>query len=114
MYETLLTLDVTKSCGPDLIPAYLLKCCAEHIASPLSFLFNKPMSSGTLPTDWVCANVVPVFKHDDKHVPSNYQPISLTSVVVKIMERIIHSELSTALESCNLIRANQFGFHKHH
>ena len=114
MYDTLLTLDVSKACGPDLIPAYLLKCCAEEISSPLSFLFQKSMSTGTLPRDWVCANIVPVFKRDDKHVPSNYRPISLTSIVIKTMERIIHSELTAVLESNNLISAQQFGFRNHH
>ena len=93
------TLDVFKACGPNLIPAFLLKCCAEVISSPLSYLFNRSMSTGTLPKDWVCVNVVPVFKQDDRHISSNYQPISLTSIVVKTMERIIHSKLTTVLES---------------
>ena len=72
------------------------------------------MSTGSLPKDWVSANVVPVFKHDDRHVPSNYRPISLTSIVVKTMERIIHSGLVSALESHNLIGVHQFGFRKWH
>ena len=41
------------------------------------------MSTGTLPRDWVYANVVPGFKCDDRYVPSNYCPISLTSIVNK-------------------------------
>lgn len=72
------------------------------------------MTTGTLPRDWVCANVVPLFKHDDKHTASNDQPISLTSIVVKTMECIIHSSLTSVLESHNLIGVHQFGFCKHH
>ena len=89
------SLDVSKACGPDLIPAFLLRCCAEEISFPLSYLYNnlKSMSTGTLSRDWVCANVVPVFKRNDRHVPGNYRPISLTSIVVKTMERVIHSNL---------------------
>ena len=108
------SLDVTKACGPDLLPGFLLRYCAEDISSPLSYLFNKSMSTGSLPQDWVSANVVPVFKRDDRHVPSNYWPISLTSIVVKTMERIIHSRLVSALESHNLIGVHQFGFRKRH
>ena len=114
VHDYLLSLDVSKACGPDLIPAYLLKHCAEEVSSPLSYLFSKSMSTGTLPRDWVSANVVPVFKRDDRHIPSNYRPISLTSVVIKTMERIIHSELTVVLESHNLISTHQFGFHKNH
>jgi len=57
---------------------------------------------------------VPVFKRDDRCIPSNYRPISLTSVVVKTMECIIHSELTAILESHLLIGTHQFGFHKNH
>ena len=108
------SLDVSKACGPDLIPAFLLRCCAEEISSPLSYLFNESMSTGTLPRDWVSANVVPVYKRNDRHVPSNYRPISLTTIVVKTMKRMIHSKLTSVLESYNLIGVHQFGFRKHH
>jgi len=58
----------------------------------------------------VTANIVPVHKKGDKHLPSNYRPISLTSIV-KVMERIIHRQLVHALD---LISDSQHGFcHKH-
>ena len=114
VHDYFLHLDVSKACGPDLIPAYLLKHCAVEVSPPLSYLFSKSMSTGTLPRDWVTANVVPVFKRDDRCVPSNYRPISLTSVVVKTMERIIHCELTAVLESHHLISTHQFGFRKNH
>jgi len=68
----------------------LIKFCAESLSVPLSYLFIQSIKSGTLPRDWVSANIVPVHKKGDKSVASNYCPISLTSVVVKVMERIIH------------------------
>ena len=64
VYSHLNSLDGSKACGPDLLPAFLLICCAEEISSPLSYLFNKSMSTGSLPRDWVSANVVPVFKRN--------------------------------------------------
>ena len=70
------------------------------------------MSTATLPKDWVTANIVPVFKHDDKSVVKNYLPISLTSLVVKTMERIIYSQVLSVLESCNKISPCQYGFWK--
>ena len=68
------------------------------------------MSTGTLPRDWTTANVVPVFKKGDKKVPSNYRPISLTSIVVKVMERIIRYKLTSVLEKSGRLSDNQFGF----
>ena len=108
------SLDVSKACGPELIPAFLLKHSADIISYPLTYLFNKSMSTGTLPRDWVSANVVPVYKRGDRQAPSNYRPISLTSIVVKTMERIIHSEVMSTLEAHHLISTHQYGFRRGH
>ena len=70
------------------------------------------MNTATLPKDWMTANVVPVFKHDDKSIVKNYRPISLTSLVVKTMEMIIYSQVLSVLESQNKISPCQYGFRK--
>ena len=46
--------------------------------------FNQSLSTDTLPFDWVSGNIVPTHKQNDKHIPGNYRPIALTSVVVKV------------------------------
>ena len=113
-FNLLHSLSVDKACGPDLIPARLLKEGAENICVSLSHLFQLSFERGVLPLDWTSANVVPVFKRDDKHKPANYRPISLTSLIVKVMEKIIHSHIISCLESKNLINSLQFGFRSSH
>ena len=49
------TLPVEKACGPDLLPAKLLKEGAESICVPLSHLFQKSLEAGVLPFDWISA-----------------------------------------------------------
>ena len=110
VHRELLNLQRDKACGPDHVSAHLLQKGADFLASPLTKLFQLSLSTGTLPNDWVTANIVPVFKKGDKHFSSNYRPISLTSVVVKVMERIIHRQLMTALETNHLISNYQHGF----
>ena len=112
MFVQLNSIDVSKACGPDLITGFLLKKDAEVLASPLSYLFTTSMCTAALPRDWVTANVVPVFKRDDKSVVKNYRPISPTSLVVKTMEKIIYSNLISALESHDKISSCQYGFRK--
>ena len=56
------SLDVTKATGPDEIPVRLLKKTASATAPSLCQLFNKSLSTGSLPQEWKTANVVPVFK----------------------------------------------------
>ena len=58
-------------------------------------------------------NAVPVHKKGERHFVANYRPISLTSIVVKIMERIICRKLTEALEKSNCLNDAQFGFRSH-
>ena len=114
VYEHLCNIDPSKACGPDLLPGFLLKNCAEFIAAPLAYLFNLSMRTGMLPEDWTTANVVPVFKRNKRNLVCNYRPISLTSLVVKTMERIILSSLTDTLTKNGLLNSNQYGFRKGH
>ena len=106
----LVNLQKEKACGPDYVPAYLLKIGTDFLAAPLSKLFHLSLSTGSLPKDWVTANIVPVYKKGDSHLSSNYHPISLTSIVIKVMEKIIHCEVVKALKSHNFISNYQHGF----
>ena len=84
---TLKSLDNNKATGPDEIPARLLKATAPVIAPSLCKLFNKSLRLGTVPEEWKLANVVPVHKKGDKGQTENYRPISLLSIVSKVLER---------------------------
>ena len=81
------SLDINKATGPDGIPAKLRKETASIIAPSLSKLFNKSLHLGAVPEQWKLANVVPVFKKGDKGKIENYRPISLLSIVSKVLER---------------------------
>ena len=81
------TFDVTKATGPDKIPAKLLKETASVIALSLCKLFNKSLSTGSFPQNCKKANVVPVFKKGEVECTKIYRPISLPSLVTKVLER---------------------------
>jgi len=61
---------------------YQLDCCDE-IAPVLAVIFTQSLNLGNLPKDWLTANVTPIFKKGDRANPSNYQPISLTSICIR-------------------------------
>lgn len=106
----LLKLDPGKSPGPDSIYPRLLRECALELAAPLKLLFSRSMSEGYVPSGWKRANVIPIFKKGDKHDPDNYRPISLTSILSKIMETIIKESVFTHLNSNSLFSTAQYGF----
>ena len=61
-------------------------------------------------SEWKLANITPLFKKGDKSNPGNYRPISLTSVVCKLMESILRDKIVEFLEKNNIIRDSQHGF----
>lgn len=72
------------------------------------------MSQGKLPSDWTRANITPVFKKGSKHLPNNYRPVSLTCLVVKTMECLVHREVSRFLSVHHKLNAAQHGFRAGH
>ena len=108
IYDSLKNLNPNKSKGPDNIDGLLLKNCAQSISYSLTILFNISFRTGSLPTEWKMANIVPVYKKGDKNCIENYKPISLTCIVSKIFEKCIRDEL---LSHCkDLIYDTQHGF----
>ena len=99
-----------KANGPDGIHGQVLKHCARSLAPPLSVIFTLSYNSGCVPKDWRSANVVPVFKKGSKDDVTNYRPISLTCLVMKIFERILKDELLQL--TSDLLDERQHGFLK--
>ena len=92
------------SCGVSCV----LKNCARSLSVPISILFKLSYYTCSLPSEWKTANVVPVHKKGSTADVKNYRPISLTSLVVKTIERIIRDEI---MARCNdKIDERQHGF----
>ena len=88
-------LNVNKSTGPGGISPYILKETARQLSPLLTYLFNRSMASGEVPTDWRLANIFALHKKHPKDLLENYTHISLTSVLRKILEHIVSSGLVT-------------------
>ena len=87
--KLLLGLNTNKACGPDGITARMLRESASTIAPSLSRIFNISLKLGKLPSEWKSANITPVFKKGVKETVTNHRPISLTCLVVKVLEKPI-------------------------
>ena len=110
MESALLKLNPNKSPGPDNLHPHFLKNTAKSLSLPLTILFHKTLSEGSIPDDWKVAEVRPIFKKGDKSLPGNYRPVSLTSVICKVFESFIKKSLNNHLIQNNLLCNEQFGF----
>ena len=102
------SLDVTKASGPDEISARLLKETAEQIAPSLTLRYNQSLNTGVFPDDWKLANIVPVLKKDIKEYVENYRPISLLTIISKVLERCVLVRLQDHL--LQMLHQEQHGF----
>ena len=96
--------------GVDSVPPLLLHKCKNQLVKPLSFIMNKSIKTGVLPDIWKESIVAPIFKSGLKELPCNYRPVSLTSQIAKLMERIIRWYLVAYLELNNAFPETQHGF----
>ena len=86
-------LNPHKSTGPDEVPSRILKIGAEELSPALVKLYQHSIDVGEVPQEWRDANVVPIFKKGDRCQSSNCRPVSLSSVVCKVLEHIVHGNI---------------------
>ena len=63
----------------------------------LRVTFQRSITTGELPLSWLQANIITIFKKGDRTLPSNYRPISLTSVCCKLLEHVDHLDQNSVL-----------------
>ena len=108
--KQLALLDVNKSAGPDGLHPCLLHECRTEIVYPLSKLIRLSLDSSKLPAEWKVAYITPIHKKGRKDSVENYRPISITSVVVKLLEHIVNKPVIEHLDRNHLLNSSQHGF----
>ena len=76
---------------------------AEVLAKPLTMLVNKSFRDGIVPMDWNVSNVTLIYKKRSKMDPGNYTPVSLTSVVGKVLGWIVRDQIMSYLSDNDLL-----------
>ena len=114
VYTQICKMSNNKSPGIDGICCKLLKIAAPIICSSLAYICNLSLFMSEFPMDWKAAKVTPIHKSGDKANVDNYRPISVLSIVSKIMERAVHNQLYDYLMLRNSLNVCQSGFRKNH
>lgn len=109
-----LTGTKNSSPGPDNVFNIFLKMLPPNAITYMTNLFNEILESGIYPEKWKESIIIPVPKPNrDQSNPCNYRPISLTSTLCKLMEKVVNKRLLWYLNHINFLSPFQSGFRKH-
>ena len=96
--------------GRDGFPAILLKNCKKHLITPLEYFWRKCLDTGHIPAQLKQSIITPIHKGDSRSVPANYRPVSLTSHIIKVFEKVLRNNIIKHLDKNRLFNDSQHGF----
>ncbi len=103
-------INQNKSAGADNLHPRVLKEIADSLVTPVTLIYRKSLDESFLPQVWRDANITPIHKKGNKSVSNNYRPVSLTSILCKILESIIKDAIIEFLKKHKLLYKFQHAF----
>ena len=99
--------------GKDGIKKIMVQNLPEVATNFLLHIYNSIWERGTFPNQWYTTIQVPIPKKGKEPTdPASYRPISLTSIICKIMEKMIKKRITWYFEKENIFNPFQSGFRK--
>ena len=102
------------SSGHSNIPVKFLKPVVGQITSPIIQIINTSIDKDIFLDSWKVARVCPIPKIDNPVTVRNFRPISILSVLSKVYEKSILSQLLNYIEKSAVYNPTQSGFRKGH
>jgi hypothetical protein len=106
------SLKSNKSSGYDEISSKILKLFGVYISAHFSYICNMSISTGVFPERLKYAVVNPLYKSGDKADITNYRPISMLTVLSKILGKVMHSRRTQYLQVNHILAQEDFDFRK--
>ena len=110
--EAIKELDPYSAAPDGDIPAKIICDCRDSLSLPLWMLWKRSLDTGVIPTDLKLQYITPIYKKGNRTEAVNYRPVSLTSHIIKIFERVVRKHLVKHLEDNNILPDSQHGFRK--
>jgi Reverse transcriptase (RNA-dependent DNA polymerase)/Endonuclease-reverse transcriptase len=106
-------INTNTALGPDDISPHFIKHGGPMLMSCLFLLFHLCYQHGVLPSQFTEGVVIALYKNKgDRHQPDNYRPINVSSIVIRLFERLMLPTLQQYMTSCGIPSFNQYGFTK--
>ena len=104
---------ITKSSAIDELSTRILKDAFEILTFELTYLYNACLQSGIFPLSWGQSKVTPIPKmNKNSTCPGDWRPISQIPLPGKILEKIIHAQMTHYFDLNKILSNNQYGFRR--
>ncbi len=90
-------MNIRKAAGPDGITGRVLRSCADQLAGLFTSIFNESLATSVVPTSFKKFIIIPVPKNSKPSCLNDYRPVALTSIVMKVFERLVKSHISSSI-----------------
>ena len=110
VFTLLQNVDISKACGCDGIGNKIIKICSAGLYQFFTKFINLSFALSQYPSKWKLANVIPLFKKDDRQIKTNYRPVSLLPCLSKTCEKILFIRLYNFLLEIGFLYKFQSGF----
>ena len=108
----MLELDPHGGSDPSGMFPLFLKRTADVLATRLSVVFRRLVHLGSLPGCWRQANDIPIPKGPPSCFVAKYRPISVTSGLSKVFERLVSVQVGRFMECSGVLPNTQFAYRK--
>jgi len=112
--KAIISLKAKTSCGIDGLSNKLLQHIKYEVYETLTVIINQSLNTGVFPDKLKLAKVIPLFKKQENFLLDNYRPVSVLPCISKIIERIMHEQITEYFHDYNLFYPSQYGFRPNH
>ena len=90
----------------------ILKLSFQAIGRVLLRIINTSFVTETVPPSWKRAEVITLHERDDPSIASNFRAITKVRIICKVVEKLVHDQVTTYMKEQNLFSDDQHGFRK--
>ena len=102
------------SCGLDNINSDILKIAIDELTPAITHIINLSIIQRKFPQSWKISKIIPLHKKDEMFLSKNFRPVSLLSVISKVLEKAIFLQLFEYLEENGLIHPSHYAYRQHY
>ena len=105
LVTSILMTSPAKQCSLDPLPTWLMKDCVSVLAPCVTSVINAFLGTGYFPLAWrkAIVSLLSMKSGLDESTPGNYRPVSNVIFLSKVLERIVHRQMSSYLIVNNLM-----------